>query len=213
MARENMLKVLSWIAVALLVSSSGCASAVVRRNATILKEAERLPDLGRVMEAYVPVKAVEFGPEYLGQMRSDIVAPLRDLRAKGLIGWYGFLLHGCPQNLVSSATADACVHLLLERGPGVDPEEFRAKAPPQFRNIDGSGPSNIAGLDRAQLKDSDWTYAWKLIGQSSAWVVELLSTHGDSTISPEQLVQFMHYITNPLFLGGQFEFLPLKKRF
>ena len=198
---------------AVMLASSGCASAAMRRNATILKEEERLPDLNRVMEAYIPVKAASFGPEYLGQLRSDIVLPIRDLRAKGLIGWYGFLLHGCPENLKASATADACLHLLLERGPGIDLAEFRAKAPPQFRNIDNSGPSNIAGVDKAQLKNSEWVYAWKLLAQSSRWVVELLSTHDDNAISQQQLVQFMHYITNPLFLGGQFEFLPTKQRF
>jgi len=197
-----MIKTLASLALcAMLLSSLGCTSAAIRRNGR-WTQAAPVPDLHRIMEAWVPVTAATYGPEYLSVLRKDVVLPLRDLQAKGIIRWYGFLLHPCPETLSSRTPLNACFQLWVERAPGIEFDEFRKLAPTAFLNVDGSGPSLIAGLDKSMLKDGDWAYAWKMIGESSSWISELLLSHNDNDISLKQTMQFLHYVTNPLLIGG-----------
>ena len=54
----------------------------------------------------------------------------------------------------------------------------------------------------AAFTDRDQAYGWKLFGETSEWVLNLLEDC-EGVPSPQLTFQFLHYATNPLLLGQQ----------
>jgi hypothetical protein len=100
------------------------------------------------------------------------------------------------------STSTLYIHLRLEPESRVDVEEFITKLPQHFCNPIHKTLGEIDGLEHSILHNEDWAYAWKIHGEASEWVVFLLESHRDSAIPLQQLIQFLHFITNPLMLGN-----------
>jgi hypothetical protein len=56
---------------------------------------------------------------------------------------------------------------------------------------------SITGIDKASLKNEDIEEAWRIIGEQSEWVLEMLSVHKDDTgVTPYEIAQFLHFFDN-----------------
>jgi hypothetical protein len=160
-----------------------------------------IPDLNRIVDTYIPI--VQGTPDaYLEQLRREVLLSIRKLQSADLLHWYSFLIHG-PDMLDGREVMEnrAYIHLRLEPKSGMDINEFIAKLPTHFLKPKQVTLANIAGLDSSVLRDEDWAYAWKLHGDASEWVLCLVECHMDRTIPLQQIIQFLHFITNPLMLG------------
>ena len=160
-----------------------------------------LPDLSRIVDTYVPVSDVDH-PAYLKQLQRDVLPHVRKLQADGHLRWFSFLLHDASQ-LAGREPVDGRVfiHLRLEPAPGLDLQPFIKLLPEHFLKPQQVPPlSEISGLDGSILRDENWAHAWKIHGEASEWVLCLLEAHREEP-SLQQVVQFLHYITNPLMLG------------
>jgi hypothetical protein len=159
-----------------------------------------LPDLSRIVETHVPVSAGEF-TGYLSQLRQDVLPHVRKLQADGHLRWFSFLIHPAGQ-LAGHDPADGglVIHLRLEPATDLDVHEFIELLPKHFEKPRQVTLSEIPGLDRSILRDDDWAHAWKIHGEASEWVLCLLEGHEEEP-SLQQVVQFLHFITNPLMLG------------
>ncbi len=62
---------------------------------------------------------------------------------------------------------------------------------------------NISGINKSLLKDDDMAEAWKIIGEQSEWLLNLVNIHKDVVIPVGQITQFMHFYLNMLGLGGR----------
>jgi hypothetical protein len=166
-----------------------------------------LPDLSRIVDTYVPITGNDLDV-YLDQVRRDVVTSLRQLQDQDLLRWYGFLLHGADQLGGREGQSDrAYIHLFLEPRTDVEIDQFIGRLPSHFLNPIKIRPTKIAGVDVSMLKNGDWAYGWKTLGEASEWVVLLLENHGHS-IPSQQIIQFLHFITNPLALGHRCIFTP-----
>ena len=168
-----------------------------------------IPDLTRIVDTYIPINGKGDLNHYLDQLRREVLPSIRKLQRDEVLGWYSFLIHG-PDMLDGRGPLDGriYIHLRLEPKNGMDIKEFKGKLPTHFLNPKQVTLANISGLNPSVLRDNDWAYAWKLHGEASEWVLFLLESHKDQAIPLPQIIQFLHFITNPLMLGHKCLFLP-----
>ena len=160
-----------------------------------------IPDLTRIVDTYIPIAQGNLDA-YLDQLRREVLLSIRKLQSDDLLRWYSFLIHG-PGMLDGREAMDKriYIHLRLEPKKGMDINEFITKLPTHFLKPKQMTLANIAGLESLVLRDEDWAYAWKLHGEASEWVLFLVESHGDHPIPLQQIIQFLHFVTNPLMLG------------
>lgn len=161
-----------------------------------------LPDLHRIVDTYFPVTSVD-SPAYLNQLKRDLLPHIRKLQSDGHLRWFSFLLHGA-RHLDGREPEDgrSFIHIRLEPASSLTLEEFIELLPDHFCNPQPVSLSDIRGLDGSMLHDDNWANAWKIHGEASEWVLCLLELHKDDP-SLQQMIQFLHFITNPLMLGGR----------
>lgn len=159
-----------------------------------------LPDLNRVVDTYFPITNVNF-PEYINQMKRDLLPHVRKLQTEGNIRWFSFLFHPASQ-LGGREPNDGrlFIHIRLEPSSQLDLNAFINLLPAHFRNPVGVSLSQISGLEVDKFRNNDWAEAWKIHGAASELVLCLLEGH-ELEPSLQHIVQFLHFITNPLMLG------------
>jgi hypothetical protein len=153
------------------------------------------PDLNKMWRTWV-----KFGPksELTHKMLQDTIRHqmyrISELQKMGKITWYYFLCHPKPDD-PSNGYFDTV--FTVDSG---DPHEFLPKYCIDTKKIDPM--EGILGIDVSILKDGDIGEAWKIIGEQSEFVIDLVRAHTEnSEIHPRQITQFMHYFMNALGLG------------
>ncbi len=171
------------------------------------------PNLERMIETFIPIEisnevdASQAWQDYLQLLRS-VVAPLvRELTRKGAIDWYCFLVHDRKSGVPTSADDDRpYVHLRMSLTKASDEAEFIKGLPPFCRfsrrmllpNLSSLGKVDIQALSRGQVERG-----WKILGESSEWVLKLLDAHDSNKPIPRQNVaQFLHYLGNQLLVDA-----------
>lgn len=143
-------------------------------------------------------------------LREQVLPLVRRLEDRDVIEWYSFLVHGAPDGekpgayihlrmsivdgvaFLSSRLRDLHDGIKQARGKWTEPKRIVAPA-----------CREIAGFDRTAFTGVDIRCAWKLIGEQSAWVLDLIEQHSDKTSDLAVVlhaVQFMHYFSNMLQL-------------
>jgi len=171
-----------------------------------------LPDLTRVVDTYVPVTSKNY-PDYIKQLKRDLLPHVRKLQSDGHIRWFSFLVHDATQ-LGGREPNDGrfFIHIRLEPSTELDFGEFVKLLPNHFLNPKRDSLSHISGLDGAKFRNDDWAHAWKIHGEASEWVLFLLEGHKDEP-TLKHLTQFMHFITNPLMQGHKFACISSRSTF
>ncbi len=129
------------------------------------------------------------------------------LQKMGKISWFYFLFH-----IKRDDSVNAYFDLVFT-SEKEDPKEFlpefcidTKKIPPMKK---------ISGIDTTLLKNEDIAEAWKIIGEQSVFIINLIRTHQTNVeITQLQIAQFMHFFMNSLLLGHKsilfFQGLPLQ---
>ena len=160
-----------------------------------------LPNLSRIVDTYIPISGVDL-VSYLRQLKQDVLPHIRNLQANGHLRWFSFLRHDASQ-LAGREPVDGrfFIHIRLEPAAALNLQAFINLLLPHFlKPLQVAPLSEISGLDGSILQDDNWAYAWKIHGEASEWVLYLLEGHKENP-SLQQIVQFLHFITNPLMLG------------
>lgn len=164
----------------------------------------QLPKLDRIVDTFIKIENPTLD-KYIAQLRSDLIPEIRKLESEGSIVWYAFLVHGQKHlgDRVHSADKNSYIHIRLCPSEGTDIEDFIESLPNHFEQPEKVSLSSIAGVDRSILKEQDWAYGWKLHGETSEWVLKMIETHDqNASIHIQQIIQFLHFITNPLLIGN-----------
>ena len=159
-------------------------------------------NLDRIYETFMKIPDDTFSSgKFINFLRSYVPPLITTLKDSGFIDWYFFLIHD-RQSGVPAAEDDnsAYVHFRLELRDGIDAEEF-IKALPRgcvmTRKADREKLNQIAGIDYSMLKDSNIEEAWLLMGDISAWIVNMFDAHTED-INHQQIEQFLHFFANAL---------------
>lgn len=116
------------------------------------------------------------------------------LLRNGEISWYYFLLHQKPDDTVNGYFD------VVFTTDKKDPQEFLPKYCHDTKKIP---PMNaILGINVAILERQDIAEAWRIIGEQSEFIVNVIRAHSENSVIPHfQVTQFMHFFMNPLGLG------------
>lgn len=165
------------------------------------------PDLTRIVDTYVKIDASNI-KVYLQQLKKEILPQIRAQQRDGKIRWFSFLLHGSRHLQGRESNEKAYfIHLRIEPSTEITTEEFAKQLPTHFKNPIPSKISEMSGVDRKTLEGDDWAQAWAILGEASEWILSMLERHKDIP-SVQQIVQYLHFLTNPLMIGHRCLFIP-----
>jgi hypothetical protein len=172
-----------------------------------------IPNL--VVDTFIRIRDFTFDA-YISQLRSEVIPEIRRLEREGKIIWYGLLIHNQKHlsGRVPATDQNKYIHIRLGLPEGTDVNKFIHGLPSHFQKPIHTSLPAIGDIESSVLKDQNWLYAWKVHGESSEWVLKMVESHADNANIPiGQILQFMHYITNPLMMGNQCLYIPHGLRF
>lgn len=161
------------------------------------------PNLNRVWHTWIKI-----GPKtnltyktLQDAIRHKIYPTFSGLMGNGTINWYHFLLHPYPKDDVS-----AYFHVRFSTTKDI--KKVDDLALPEFcvspEKVDPRNLRNISGIGKNLLKNEEIEEAWKLLGEQSEWIINLINVHKENVEIPiPQITQFMHFHLNMLGLGMQ----------
>jgi hypothetical protein len=149
----------------------------------------------------VPTSRQDFFKEAVRRMKSQVTQLVSVLEKEDkLIDWYYFLIH--KEQNENQPYFDVVVSLKI----GITEEVLKnclrrltyCSTPKKLPHSFGE---TISKITRAPLRNDDIGEAWKLVGEQSEWVINLVNAYKDDALTIEQFTQFMHFFTNPVGLG------------
>ncbi len=169
-----------------------------------------LPNPNLAVDTFFRIKDMNFSA-YIDQLRSELLPVVRRLQSEGKIVWHSFLLHGQQQlgGRVPTTDQGSFIHIRLSLPEGADLQEFISNLPEHFEQPIESPLAPMNEFGNAEFEGQDWRYAWKMLGEASEWVLRLIESYsGKTEIPTNNIIQLLHYITNPLTLGHKCLFVP-----
>ncbi len=153
--------------------------------------------MDRMWETFIKIAPKETA---ITGIRSKIRPLNFRLRDEGIVGWYHFLLHNKQSGVPTSDDDTAPYFHIRFEFEGADPTKILPDYCGMTRKI---GPiENITGIDKSLLRDEQIEEAWRMIGEQSEWVLNMLDIHKENVdVPPKQIMQFLHYYFNMLQLG------------
>ncbi len=160
------------------------------------------PDLDRMWETFLKVSFEDVqSHKHFQTLRLDLLPIISQLMERGLIDWFCFLLHDRNSGVPTDADDPSLyLHLRFSVRENVDPHAIIASLPEYFimtRQIERNRVESIAGIDNSLLKQQQIVEAWRVIGEQSEWLLDMLQIYReDVTVPPEQVSQFLHFFAN-----------------
>ena len=133
-------------------------------------------------------------------IRNRICPVVSHLEKKKVINWYHFLLHDYPRD-----PSNRYFHIRFSVIGNIKRAEDLG-LPEYCVSTEKIAPiRNIDGINRALLKNEEIEEAWRIIGEQSEWIINLVNIHREDIegIPIGQFVQFMHFFMNMMGLGGK----------
>jgi len=136
-------------------------------------------------------------------IRFKIYPLISDLQENEFINWYHFLIHPNPKD---SKDSNLYFHIRFSvkkeinniadlNLPHYCEENLTEKINPIYE---------IKGINSNILKKEEIEEAWKIIGEQSEWVINMINIHKEDIEIPTiQIIQFMHFFMNMFGLGMQ----------
>lgn len=162
------------------------------------------PNLDRIVETFILAPGVEqadWWTQYVDFLRTDVRKVISDLKNKKMLGWYSFLLHNRDSGVPTPPDDNRpYIHLRLE---SMVPINELIGALPAYcvmtRHMQRPDPPSLDTINLNTLKDGRVEEGWRVLGESSEWVLNMLQAHQPAEPVPAQNVgQFLHYLVNQL---------------
>jgi hypothetical protein len=145
------------------------------------------------------------------QLKCDVLPMIRLMESKGVLQWFCFLLHDRLQlsDRLPKDDENYYIHLRLNPRNNDYLSSLKMLLTSKCVYTKKAYLGKIAGVRKDLLKDNDWLNAWWIIGEISDMALKLIEAHkGDEIVPVEQFLQFYHYATNMITLGGRFVLFP-----
>ncbi len=169
------------------------------------------PDLNRMWETFIkiPVEKNEYNKNRLQFISKTIYNIIRfkmypmisHFKDSGLINWYCFLIHSRNSGVPTSENDDnPYFHIRVELRKDINPDNFLNSLPNycvMTRKIKHEKVESIEGIDKSIIKNEKIEEAWKIIGEISELIINILNIHKEDTEIPcQQIYQFLHFCSN-----------------
>ena len=161
------------------------------------------PNLERMWETFIKLPANCTFEAHFDIIRKQIHPLVSKLRVDGVINWYCFLIHGKDSGVPTTPDdSNLYYHIRLGLKEEIDLTPYLPSFCVMTRKIDSSLVKNISigqnlMYDTQLMKYECIEEVWRLIGEQSEWVINLLNSFNDSINVPYPYVgQFLHYYAN-----------------
>jgi len=120
------------------------------------------------------------------------------LKENGIINWYSFLIHG------EKGDPNLYFHVRFNLRKDVKDREEVNNFLPDYcekgktaRCRDVENIENIKGINKFILKNNEIEEAWRILGEQSEWLINMLNIHWENVVIPiTQVGQFLHFYLN-----------------
>ncbi len=169
------------------------------------------PDLNSIIETFIRIDYSEKASadaswqNYIDLLRSRVAPLIRALTAAGSITWYSFLVHDRKSGVPTRKSDKGIyLHLRMSLAASVDRDVFIRSLPEycfMSRKMQVPDPPSLDTVDISCLNGANVEHGWRILGESSEWVLRLLDSHDPNKPVPQDNVeQFLHYLGNQLFV-------------
>lgn len=169
------------------------------------------PVLSRGIETFIPIPLPPYATriavwqEYLELLRSMVAPLVQRLMESGQITWYSFLIHNRESGVPTHESDNGLyVHLRMVPERRVTLKRLKPQLPSMClmtRRIPQPVPNTLDKVDVSALVAGSAAEGFRVLGESSEWVLRMLQAHRSNMRIPRDNVeQFLHYIANQLFV-------------
>lgn len=167
------------------------------------------PALSRAIETFIPIQLsgspLSIWHDYLDLLRFTVTPLVEQLRTEQLITWYCFLVHNRTSGVPTHASDNNLyVHLRMAPAKGVTLKTLKKHLPSACKMTRRVPQPVPQALDRANVTaftGGSVREGWKVLGDSSEWVLRMLGVHDQKNRIPvENVSQFLHYVGNQLLV-------------
>ena len=158
------------------------------------------PNLDVIWETFIKIPNTG---SHIDIMRSQLCPLISRLKDKDIINWYSFLIHNRQSGVPTSEDDTSFYfHIRFDLRKTINPKDFLPDYCVMTRKVERTAIENISGINKFLLKGEQIEEAWKVIGEQSEWVMNMLNIHKEDTDVPtDQIAQFLHYYFNMTQLG------------
>ena len=161
------------------------------------------PDLSKMWETFIKIPTDDNRMRFnvlCNHIRSKICPMISRLKDKGMINWYCFLIHDRNSGVPTSEDdKNPYFHIRFALRRDINPNEFLSSLPNycvMTRHIERRLES-ITGINKSIIKNEEIEEAWRIIGEQSEWLLEMLNIHKEDIDIPlQQIAQFLHFYAN-----------------
>ena len=160
------------------------------------------PNLNQMWETFIKIglpNEVSFG-RLVQIIRFNIYPMISRLKDDGIINWYHFLIHNRESGVPTTEDDNNLYyHIRFALKKDIKPKDvhnllpnYCEKTRPIERRLE-----SISGIDKSLLKNEEIEEAWRIIGEQSEWLINMLNIHKeDIEIPTDQVEQFLHFYSN-----------------
>jgi len=158
------------------------------------------PNLNRMWETFIKIglpDSVSFG-RLIHMIRFKIHPMIYRLKDDGIINWHCFLIHDRNSGVPTSRDDNNIYfHIRFTLKKDIDPKDSLPDYCVMTTRIESERVKAISGINKSLLKNEEIEEAWRIIGEQSEWLLNLLNIHKeDVDLPPQQIAQFLHFYSN-----------------
>jgi hypothetical protein len=163
------------------------------------------PDLNRLWETFIRFSWDDLASgRQIDLIREKVASTISILKAEGDVDWYCFLINNRNSGVPTSEDdEDLYFHIRFALEKHINP----ARALPSYcvltRKVDPEWVRTISidnkgtQFDASLFKEESIEGVWKVIGQQSEWLLNLLNAFKENSNIPASYVErFLHYYTD-----------------
>jgi len=162
------------------------------------------PNLERMWETFIKFSMEDiYSAKHFDIIRNQIYPLITKLKDDGIINWYCFLVHNKDSGVPTTPDDTSLYfHIRFDVKEDINLMQFLPSYCVLTRKIEPSWVKDISigqgvKFDTMLMKDESIEEVWRLIGEQSEWVLNLLNSFKENVTIPLQYVgQFLHYYAN-----------------
>jgi hypothetical protein len=163
------------------------------------------PDLDRLWETFIRFSWSDLSSGgHIGLIRDKVASTISVLKAKGNVGWYCFVIHDKNSGVPTSEDDDYLYfHIVFSLEKRINPVDVLPIYCVLTRKVDSEDAKSIsvnnsgAEFDVSLFKDESIEEVWRLIGEQSEWLLNLLSAFKENVNIPASYIKrFLNHYTD-----------------
>jgi hypothetical protein len=163
------------------------------------------PDLNKLWETFIRFSWDDLSSgRQIDTIREKVVPTISILKAKGHVDWYCFLINNRNSGVPTSEDdEDLFFHIRFALEKHINPVDILPNYCVLTRKVEPAWVKTISidnkgtQFDASLFKEESIEGVWKILGEQSEWLLNLLSAFKENVTIPANYIErFLHYYTD-----------------